>query len=72
MYTTSKALFLSFIFATALGLVGGCDAHDGKAERMGEKIDESLEKTGDSVSNAADDVKDGIQEACKEVAGKKC
>lgn len=48
--------------AALLGLLTltGCD--DGKAEDVGETLDNAVDETGDAIDEAADDIKDAAKD----------
>ncbi len=62
---------LMFIFAGifSIGIIA-CD--DGRAENVGERIDEGIEETRDAVDDAADHTTDAIEDACEEVSSENC
>lgn len=59
------------ILCLAFPLVA-CDSNDGKAERMGEKIDNAADETRDALDDAADEVKDKVEDTCEDVSDKNC
>lgn len=49
-----------------------CDSNDGKAEQLGEKIDNAGNEARDKLDDAADEVKDGVEDACEKATDKNC
>ncbi|HEY8939912.1 MAG TPA: hypothetical protein VIM59_06985 [Cellvibrio sp.] len=52
--------------------LAACDSNDGKAEQLGEKIDNAGNEARDKLDDAADEVKDGVEDACEKATDKNC
>lgn len=49
-----------------------CDSNDGKAEQMGENIDNAANEARDKLDDAADDAKDSIEDTCEKATDENC
>ena len=61
-------LMLTLIFSTMTLISCG----DGKAENMGEKVDESFEEAGENIDDAVDDAGNAVEDACEDVTDENC
>lgn len=61
-------LMLTLIFSTMTLISCG----DGKAENMGEKIDESFEEAGENIDDAVDDAGNAVEDACEDMTDENC
>lgn len=52
--------------------LAACDSNDGKAEQLGEKIDDAGNETRDKLDDAADEVKDKAEDLCEKTTDKNC
>ncbi|VUD58895.1 hypothetical protein TDB9533_02538 [Thalassocella blandensis] len=61
-------LMMTLMFSTVTLISCG----DGKAENMGEKIDNSFEEAGENIDEAVDDAGNAIEDACEDVSNENC
>lgn len=52
--------------------LAACDSNDGKAEQLGEKIDEAGNEARDEIDDATDEIKDKVEDACEETTDENC
>ena len=69
--TKLKVALMMLVCAMPLTFLG-CDANDGGAEKMGERMDNAADDAADGIEDAADDMKDGMEDACEKVSKEDC
>ena len=62
----TKTIFAMVALVSALGLVA-CEQEQGAAERVGKKIDETVEEVGNRLQDTATQLSDAMQETTDKI-----
>ena len=61
MKNFAKTVSSALLMGVFLAVLGGCQKHEGPAEKAGKEVDKATEKVGQKIENAGESIKDATK-----------